>query len=94
MAKVTNKNSTFLVDVVISNKPQARDPEGETILRDLLKSDFRAVKSIRVGKLLRVKVEASDPAEAEEMVRRLCDELRIYNPAAHTCEVTLGRPSR
>lgn len=79
---------------MISNKPQARDPEGETILRDLLKADFRAVKSIRVGKLLRVKVEASGPAEAEETVRRMCDELRIYNPAAHTCEVSLGRPPR
>lgn len=76
---------------MVSNKPGARDPEGETIHRDLLKSDFAQVKSIRVGKLLKVRVEAGSPGEAENLVRRLCDELRIYNPAAHTCQVSLGR---
>lgn len=92
-ARVTNKNSTFLVDVVVSNKPGARDPEGETIVRDLVKSDFAGVKSIRVGKFLRVQVEASGPAEAKALVKRLCDELRIYNPAAHSCSVSLERSS-
>jgi phosphoribosylformylglycinamidine synthase subunit PurS len=79
-----------LVNVVVSNKPGARDPEGETIHRDLLKSDFGQVKSIRVGKLLRVRVEAAGPGEAERLVKRMCDELRIYNPSAHTCQVSLG----
>jgi phosphoribosylformylglycinamidine synthase len=81
----------FLVNVVVSNKPSARDPEGETIQRDLVGSDYGQVRSVRVGKLLRLRVEAKGPAEAEAFVRRLCDELRIYNPAAHSCEVTVGR---
>lgn len=81
----------FLVNVVVSNKPSARDPEGETIQRDLIGSDYRQVKSVRVGKLLRLRVEAKAPEEAERFVRRLCDELRIYNPAAHACEVSVGR---
>ena len=75
---------------MVSNKPSARDPEGETIYNDLVKKAFGRVKSIRVGKILRVQVEADDAGEAEALVRRMCDDLRIYNPAAHSCQVTVG----
>jgi len=75
----------FSVRVVISNKEGASDPEGETIFRDLVsKSGFRQVKGIRSGKFLRVSVEAPDAAGARELVSRMCNELRIYNPAAHS----------
>ena len=80
-----------MVEVVISNKSAAKDPEGEVILRDLVKSSFPQAKSIRVGKLLRFRVEAADSLEARRLVKRMCDELRIYNPAAHECQITPGR---
>jgi len=77
--------------VVVSNKRAARDPEGETIHRDLVaKSGFERVKSIRAGKLLRVSVEADDPKDAKGIVTRMCHELRIFNPAAHSLEVSDG----
>jgi phosphoribosylformylglycinamidine (FGAM) synthase PurS component len=34
-------------------------------------------------------VQAKSGHEAENLVRKLCDDLRIYNPAAHTCEVRI-----
>jgi phosphoribosylformylglycinamidine synthase subunit PurS len=78
--------------VVISNKEGARDPEGETILRDLVhKSGFAEVKSIRAAKYLSVEVEAGDSQSAERLVRKMCDELRIFNPAAHALTVEAGR---
>jgi phosphoribosylformylglycinamidine synthase len=78
----------FTVRVVISNKEGASDPEGETIYRDLVsKAGFKGVKSIRSGKSLRVSVEAPDTASARRLVTRMCDELRIYNPAAHSITV-------
>ncbi len=76
---------------MISNKKAARDPEGDVIHRDLVKSHFPQAKSVRVGKLLRFNVEASDSLEARDLVRRMCDELRIYNPAAHDCQIGMGR---
>jgi phosphoribosylformylglycinamidine synthase PurS subunit len=77
---------------VISNKEGARDPEGETILRDLVhKSGFEEVKAIRAGKFLSVEVEAGDKDSAVRLVRKMCDELRIFNPAAHTLVVEAGR---
>jgi phosphoribosylformylglycinamidine synthase PurS subunit len=77
---------------VISNKDGARDPEGETILRDLVhKSGFDDVRSIRAGKFLSVEVEAGDSETAARLVRKMCDELRIFNPAAHALTVEAGR---
>ena len=80
--------SRFLVNVVVSNREGASDPEGETILRDLVsKSGCKSVKSIRSGKFLRFEVAAEDAAQAERVVRKVCDDLRIYNPAAHSITV-------
>jgi phosphoribosylformylglycinamidine synthase PurS subunit len=91
---ITTKGRTFEVSVVISNKPGVREPEGETILHDLVaKSGFERVKSIRAGKHLRVKVVAKDAEAAQHIVESMCNELRIFNPAAHSCEVSIGRVS-
>ena len=82
------KASRFLVKVVISNREGASDPEGETIFRDLVsKSGFAEVKGIRSGKFLKFDVLAPDAAAAKALVERICDELRIYNPAAHSLAV-------
>ena len=92
MAFFTTKGRTFEVSVVISNKPGVREPEGETILHDLVaKSGFEQVESIRAGKYLRVRVVAPDPASAKRLVEKMCNDLRIFNPAAHSCEVSIGR---
>lgn len=77
--------------MVISNKAAARDPEGDVIHRDLVKSRFPQAKSVRVGKLLRFEVEAGDSLDAQKLVQTMCDELRIYNPAAHNCQIAPGR---
>lgn len=83
------------MSVVISNKEGARDPEGETILRDLVhRAGFEDVKGIRAGKYLKVDVEATDETSAETLVRKMCDDVRIYNPAAHSLVVQAGRLSQ
>lgn len=79
---------SFTVEVVVENKPLARDPEGETIHHNLiLKGGFSQVTNVRAGKFLRLIVEATSSSEAERIVKKLCDDLRIYNPAAHVCHV-------
>jgi phosphoribosylformylglycinamidine synthase PurS subunit len=81
-------NPAFSVEVVISNKPRARDPEGETIIRDLMhKSGFESVKEVRTGKLLSIKVEAANETDARDKVVTMCNDLRIYNPVAHSVDV-------
>ncbi len=72
---------SFLVHVVIENKPGISDPEGETILKDLvLKGSFLSVKKIRTAKMLKFKIIEKSKLLAEKTIRKLCDDLRIYNP--------------
>jgi len=79
---------TYLVEVVIENKPAARDPEGETIGRDLInKGGYEMVKGVRTGKYLRLRVDANSEQQANDIVFKMCNELRIYNPVVHTCTI-------
>lgn len=72
---------TYVVHVIIENKPNISDPEGDTILNDLvLKGNNPSVKKIRAGKILKFTVEASDKKKAEKIVEKICQELRIFNP--------------
>ena len=71
----------YTVNVIIENKPNISDPEGDTILNDLvLKSKNSPIKKIRTGKILKFTVEASDKKKAEKTVENICQELRIFNP--------------
>jgi len=73
--------SVYVVHVIIENKPNISDPEGDTILNDLvLKGNNSSVKKIRAGKILKFTVEASDKKKAEKIVEKICQELRIFNP--------------
>ncbi len=71
----------FEVQVIIENKMGMNDPEGETILNDLvLKGSFRSVKKVRSAKMLKFQITSNTKSSAESSVKKLCDELRIYNP--------------
>ena len=73
--------ATYIVHVIIENKPNISDPEGDTILNDLvLKSKNSSIKKIRVGKILKFTVESSNKKKAEKTVEDICQELRIFNP--------------
>lgn len=72
---------TFMVHVIIENKPGISDPEGETILKDLvLKGGFSSVKKIRTAKMLKITINETTKDLAEKKIHKLCDDLRIYNP--------------
>jgi phosphoribosylformylglycinamidine synthase len=72
---------TYTVHVTIENKPGINDPEGETILNDLvLKGNYSFVTKIRSAKMLKFTIKEKDKKSAEKKIRQLCDELRIYNP--------------
>ena len=71
----------FKVNVTIENKPEISDPEGETILNDLILKDHEAsVKKVRSAKMLKFDVDAKNRKIAEKIVLDLCNEFRIYNP--------------
>jgi phosphoribosylformylglycinamidine synthase len=63
--------STYVIHVIIENKPNISDPEGDTILNDLvLKGNNSSVKKIRAGKILKFTVEASDKKRQKKLLKR------------------------
>ena len=73
--------ATYQVHVIIENKSGIRDPEGDTILNDLvLKNSFSSVSKIRSAKMLKFEITEKNKNLAKKKIQTLCDELRIYNP--------------
>jgi phosphoribosylformylglycinamidine synthase len=78
----------FVVQVVIENKPYINDPEGETIHRDLVvKGGYSNVQSVRSAKMLKLVVNSKSEEDAESTVKKLCEELRIFNPVVSKCTI-------
>ena len=79
----------FQVSVVIENKPGISDPEGDTILNDLVLKDKNTnITQIRSGTILKFSVTESNEQSAKDSILKICDELRIYNPLVSKVTVT------
>jgi phosphoribosylformylglycinamidine synthase len=73
--------ATFNVHVTIENKPGISDPEGKTILNDLvLRGGDSSISKIKTAKMLKFTIKEKDKKSAQTKVQKICDELRIYNP--------------
>ena len=82
----------YNVDVIIENKPGINDPEGDTILNDLvLKGKFSNVKKIRSAKMLKFSITEKNENTAKSKVLKICDELRIYNPLVSMVTVNINK---
>ena len=78
----------FIVHVIIENKPYINDPEGETIHRDLvIKGGYSSIQSVRSAKMLKMMVNSKSERDAEEIVKKMCQELRIFNPVVSNCTI-------
>ena len=81
----------YNVDVIIENKPGINDPEGDTILNDLvLKGKFSNVKKIHSAKMLKFSITEKNKKLAESKILKICDELRIYNPLVSKVTVNVN----
>jgi len=78
----------YIIEVVLENKPAARDPVGETIQKDLLaKKGYDMVLNVRSGQYLRINLKANSEEEAKDIVNRMCNDLRIFNPVTQNMNI-------
>ncbi len=78
----------FEVELTLMNKPAARDPVGETIQKDLLaKKGYDLVTNVRTGQFLRIKLNAADEVQAKNIVEKMCNDLRIFNPVTQNLTI-------
>ena len=84
------EKKVFIVNVSIENKPFLNDPEGETVLNDLiLKENYSDIVSVRSAKSLIIRILSGNETEALFKVKKMCDDLRIYNPIVSNCELSI-----
>ena len=89
------KKKIFMVNVSIENKPFLNDPEGETVLNDLiLKENYSDIVSVRSAKSLLIKILSENETEALLKVKKMCDDLRIYNPIVSDCELSIRKTQK
>ena len=80
----------YIVCVIIENKPGISDPEGDTILNDLvLKGENKNIKEIRAGTILKFSVTEKNENSAKQKIMKICDEMRIYNPLVSKVTATV-----
>ena len=78
----------YIVEVVLENKPQALDPVGSTIQKDLLaKKGYNMISKVRSGQYLRIYINAKNEQEAKNVVVKMCNDLRIFNPVTQNLNV-------
>ena len=55
------------------------DPQGQAVERALTALGFSGATDVRIGKAIELIVSADSPADAEAIVRRMCEQL-LANP--------------
>ena len=77
--------------VLVRPKPGILDPQGKAV-EDSLKHLGFSVDGARVGRVVDLEVEASDPEQARAEVERMCAEL-LANPLIESYEIELAEGS-
>jgi phosphoribosylformylglycinamidine synthase subunit PurS len=61
--------------VVVTLKPSVLDPQGQAVTRALGALGFDEVKGVRLGKIIELEVDSTDPATARRRVEQMCEKL-------------------
>lgn len=80
---------TYSAEVTIMLKAGIADPQGQTIERALPALGYEGVSQVRVGKQIRLDVDAGDPDDARTRVLEMCERL-LANPVIESYEVTIA----
>ncbi|MEO5511003.1 MAG: phosphoribosylformylglycinamidine synthase subunit PurS [Longimicrobiales bacterium] len=80
----------FKAEVRITPRAGLLDPEGHAVEGALRSLEFKGVRDVRVGRLVRVTVDASNDAEARTMVDAMCRSL-LANPVTEDYQVAVEK---
>lgn len=76
----------FEAQVEVRLRPGISDPQGATIERALPALGFRGVTNVRVGKSIRLHLEAPDEESARRLTEAMTERL-LANPVIEEAEV-------
>lgn len=78
----------FRVEVHIAPRAGLLDPEGKAVEHALQALSFEKVSGVRVGRLVRLSVEADDETSAREQADEMCRQL-LANPVTEDYDIAL-----
>lgn len=78
----------FLARVYVTLKPTVNDPPGLTIRGGLHSLGFSSVESVRAGKYMEIRLDASSQGDAEARVTEMCRKL-LANPVIEDFRFTV-----
>jgi phosphoribosylformylglycinamidine synthase PurS subunit len=73
--------------VLVRPKPGILDPQGEAVQGSLRQLGF-AVEQARVGRVVDLELESTDPTEARAELERMCEQL-LANPLIESYEIEM-----
>ena len=73
--------------VLVRPKPGILDPQGEAVETSLRQLGF-SVADARVGRVVDLEVDASNPAAARSEIERMCEQL-LANPLIESYEIEI-----
>lgn len=80
--------SRYQAEVRITPRAGLLDPEGTAVEHALQSLDFSGVTEVRIGRLIRLHVDAADEAAAQQQVDEMCRKL-LANPVTEDYQVAL-----
>ncbi len=80
--------TVYRVEVRVTPRAGLLDPQGRAVETALAHLGFEGVESVRVGKLVRMRVEAESETAALNRAREMCDRL-IANPVTEDYSVEI-----
>jgi len=84
---------SFEARVEVAHLPGVADPAGATVERALPALGYTNVRSVRIGKTVRLVLEAPDADTARREVEEMCQRL-LANPVIEAYDVTVSELAR
>jgi phosphoribosylformylglycinamidine synthase len=81
--------SRFQLDIRVTPRPGLLDPQGEAIIHALTSLGYPGIRQVRVGKLLRLEVEADSAEAARSQGEAMCRKL-LANPVTEDFQIDVG----
>lgn len=83
----------MMVIVEIMPKPGILDPQGKAVNQALHQLDYPEVREVRVGKMIRLDIDETDPADAKRRVTEMAEKL-LYNPNVESYRIVFPGEDR
>jgi phosphoribosylformylglycinamidine synthase subunit PurS len=80
--------NTYMAEVRITPRAGLLDPEGKAVQSALRSLEFEHVDDVRIGRLIRLRLQAASDSAARESTEAMCRKL-LANPVTEDFEIVL-----